>query len=95
MHGLCTDVCIHLCFSGQQQQYECRLDSTIKNCSQIYCIILKENASPLLHFAVKVKNSLGQSLTTSPFPSSFTKLLFDLPSHSYLGAALMLWILNS
>lgn len=44
MHGLCTDVCIHLCFSGQQQQYECSLDSIIKNCTRICFISLKENA---------------------------------------------------
>jgi hypothetical protein len=40
MHGVCTDVSFHFCFSGQQQ-YECRLDSIIENCTWTHSIRLK------------------------------------------------------
>lgn len=42
MQGVRTDVCIHLLFSGQQQQYACSLGGTIKNYTQSHLVTLKE-----------------------------------------------------
>lgn len=42
MQGVRTDVCIHLLFSGQQQQYECSLGGFIKNYTWSHLVTLKE-----------------------------------------------------
>lgn len=42
MHGVRTDVRIHLFFSGQWQQYDCSLDGIIKNYTWSHFVTLKE-----------------------------------------------------
>ena len=89
MHGLCTDVCIHLCFSGQQQQYEYRLDGIIKKLHlDLLYQLKKKNAFFLLpiHFqsqkctwAIDDKLSLSKSFSKiNIFTSAFASLGYSV-----------------